>query len=156
MMVGIGVEEEYKEISLHLKMSMVEGEKYIRVNSCFLGSLILIPYKSICWIPRETKKVIQPLLTIRRRTRHFLLLCWWRMEFSFISQGHLEHFIYTKTVSIYCLCVFLDYVSASEILLRNTIMATRICTLMVLTDLKARHQVWSLVTVPFLQYFKTW
>lgn len=42
------MEEVYREISLHLKMSTVGGEKYIRVNSCFLGSLLLISYKSIC------------------------------------------------------------------------------------------------------------
>lgn len=54
--VGNGTEEVCREIVFHFKMSAVEEERYIRAHRTFIGSLLLISYKSICWLLRGTKK----------------------------------------------------------------------------------------------------
>lgn len=99
--VGNGMEEVCREIVFHFKMSAVEEERYIRAHRTFLGSLLWISCKSICWLLKGTKKKGCNLYwPSREGARYFLLKCWWRMEFSFISEGHLEHFIYARAVFI--------------------------------------------------------
>lgn len=136
--VSNGMQDVCKEVIFHFKMSVVGGEKYIRVKSSFLGSLLLISHTSICWIPRGTK------MDVASVTPQTLGSCWWSAGWgwSFISEAHWGSFIYTKTLFI-AFVVFLDYVSALETFPRNTIMAICICTHLVLTELKFKFDCWS-------------